>query len=98
MRNLLGIVVLCAAVALAGCQVDPSARTVREYKPGGRTAVAKAQYYGEYSLYQLPDRAASDLDKATPPIVTVHLQKGQWLGFKLDQQGQALAVAGDQTR
>ena len=60
--------------------------------------MAKAEYYGEYSLYQLPDHAASDLEKATPPIVTVHLQKGQWLGFKLDPQGQALAVAGDQTR
>lgn len=97
MAKLLGIVVLCAAVALCGCQMDGDAHTVSSFQTGKRTVVTKTEYSGRYQLYKLPSLAKNALQQAGPPIFSAYLNKGQWLGFKIDPRGQAVAVAGDQS-
>ena len=96
MARLLGIVTLCVAVGLSGCQMDGDAHTVREFKGGKKPPLEKTQYAGRYQLYKVPEHTNSDLDKISPPIFSTHLDKNQWLGFQIDEYGKALAVAGDQ--
>ena len=95
--KLLGIAVLCVAVALCGCQMDTDAHTVREFQAGKQTVVQNTQYAGRYQLYKIPDHARSELDKVTTPVFSTHLDKKQLVGFKIDQNGKAIAVAGNQT-
>ena len=40
----------------------------------------------------------ADVPDSGPPVLTIHLSKGQRLGFNTDAQGRAVAVAGEQGR
>src|SRR5258706_2229613 len=65
---------LCASFAV-GCKVDPTPRSVAEFRAGQRPSMQHADYDGEYRLYKLSEQARSYLDDAAVPAVSVvHLK------------------------
>lgn len=93
-RSLISLV-LCAAVLAGGCHVDSAPQTINRFGTAGRDAVIRTPYKGDFVLYKMPDKATDGPESAGVSIATIHLEKGQWLGFKRDEHGTAVAVAGD---
>jgi hypothetical protein len=82
--RLVGVLVLCACVLLAGCQVSTSERVVMSSK---RDAMRKARFDGEYRLYHVETGAAPEM------VFSRRLEKGQSFGFRRGHANR-VAVAG----
>jgi hypothetical protein len=58
--------------------------------------MTKAPWIGEYRLFAVPARTEDALGKEAKPIVSIHLAKGEPLGFRRQQEKSVVAVAGAQ--
>ncbi|HEX4792754.1 MAG TPA: hypothetical protein VH370_03125 [Humisphaera sp.] len=94
MRGIIAVVTGIGLVA-AGCQVDTHLTNVAELSAKQMT-VRSAPWRGDFRLYSIPPNTKEPLDQVTKPIMIVHLNKGERVGFLRRPDGANVAVAGAQ--
>ncbi len=90
------IAMTCASLVLAGCHVSTAPSTVLQATTAERLTMTTSPWIGEFRLYAVPPSAKDALGKDGKPITSIHLVKGQPLGFRQRQDNSVVAVAGDQ--
>jgi hypothetical protein len=90
------IAMTCASLVLAGCQVSTAPSTVLEAATAGHLTMTTSPWIGEFRLYAVPPSAKDALGKDGKPITSIHLVKGEKLGFRKRQDKSVVAVAGAQ--
>ena len=79
---------LTFTLGFAGCTVLQKGQEISKYDAGSQPTMTETAWRGSYVLY-----SAKDLN----PVHSVVLDKGVPIGFKKDDKGNIVAVAGDKS-
>jgi len=90
MQRTLIALLACAAVATSGCRVGTMPTTVSRLDDRKPATMTRADWNGQYTLYHV----SADRKAARETVQTVHLNKGEPIGFRTRESG-VVAVAGE---
>jgi hypothetical protein len=89
MKRAMLVGVMIFGMVLAGCQVNQDPQDVSHFSTNRAAPSGTTEYSGSYTLY-----TDDDTQKAGKVLMSVHLNKGETIGFEIDQSQTPSAVAG----